>query len=311
MTENFNKHSIKELILAAFTAILIYYTSVSIFPFAIFVFPTPFVVLGVKRGYQHSILSLILSSGAIYLLDGWAGTIMMLVYAIIVSIPMIIALKKGFKAFKTMVIVTACVCILVVGLSVIMSVTEGIDIVKGFEDAVSTSIEAQIQIINKMNIPQTGDLKDMMRSSVTLMMAIIPSLLFIMAMSISMFNYYLSTTVLRRIGFGIIDVPKFYNFKLPSDILKGVVICIVGIFIFDKMGFGYTTELSLNIMMAFSFLFMLQGLAVAIFYLRKKMNPIVLNIFIVVTIIFNIRMFYIFIGLFDSIFNFRYRKRRE
>ncbi len=311
MIEKYNKHSLRELFIASLCALFIYLTSVYFIPFAFFIFPTPFIVLGIKRGMQHSILSILLTSAVIYLFEGISGALLMAGIGVLVAIPMIFCIRKSYSAFTTITVATGIGVVFVFLLSALVSQMNGIDIVKSLEAAVTRSINEQLVIMNDMNIIKMDDLDGAMNSSIAIMMAIIPSLLFIMTMLISMLNYYLSTSMLRRIGFGIIDVPKFRNFKLPSDIVVGVFITMVGTFILSKTGFQYSTELSLNLTLAFSFLFLLQGVAVAIKFLRNKINPVLLNVIIIVTLILNVRIVYVIIGAIYSALNSSLIIRRD
>ncbi len=303
MIENFNRHSLRELLIATICSLFIYFTSIYFIPFLFIVFPAPFIVLGVKRGIQHSMLSIIISCLVIYLLDGLGSVLLMGAMAIFVAVPMIICIKRGYSAFTTIAIVTAIGIVFVFVVSALVSRSSGIDILNSLEQAITKSIDEQMQVMKNLQILQDDDFQGMMKSSIAMMMAIIPSLLFIMTMLVSMINYYVSASMLRRIGFGIMDVPKFYNFRLPKDIVFGAVIMGVGTFILSLLGMGYITEISLNLTIAFSFLFMLQGLAAVILFLRGRMRPAPLYILLFITLLLGVRIVYVIIGVLYSVLN--------
>lgn len=305
MIENFNRHSLRDLLIATLCSLFIYFTSIYFIPFLFIVFPAPFIVLGVKRGIQHSLLSVLVACLVIYLLDGLGSVLLMGAMAVFVAIPMIICIKRGFSAFTTIGISTAIGIVFVFIVSMLISQSSGIDILNSLEVAITKSIDEQIQVMKNLQILQDDDLQGMMKSSIAMMMAIIPSLLFIMTMLISMLNYYTSASMLRRIGFGIMDVPKFYNFRLPKDIVFGALIMGVGTFVLSLLGMGYITEISLNLTLAFSFLFMLQGLAAVIQFLRRRMRPAPLYTLLFISLLLGVRIIYVIIGVLYSVLNVR------
>ncbi len=312
MTGKFNIHKFKETMLTALCALIIYYISVYFLPFLVFIYPTPFIVLSIKRGYWEAAIAILLSAFGIFAMEALTAAFLITILTALVTYSMGYAIRKGFSAFKVIAIVTLLGVVTVFGLSYLVSTFNGIDIINGLEVAVRNSINEQIRIIKQMNLNLSiEELKGFMESGLTMMMALLPSLLFIMTMSIAMVNYYASTGILRRIGFGILDVPKFRNFRLPKDILRGAVIMMVGIFIYRWTGFQYTTELSLNVTLVFSFLFLLQGLAVIVYLLGIRFRQPVVVLIVVGSLFLGFRMFYLFIGILDSVFNLRDRLGRN
>lgn len=307
-----NPHIVKETAISGLVALLIYYVSVSFLPFIIFAYPVPFVLMGVKRGYEYSGIAQLLAFAGVYILDGLSGGVLMAGLGILVAFPMIYALRRGYTAFQSIATVTVICLVAVMGLSFLVSNFKGVDILSNLETSVRVAIDEQVNVIKQLNIDiSIEEFKSYMESGVDMMLALLPSLLFILSMVVAMLNYYASTGLLRRIGFGIIDVPKFRNFRLPKDILRGSLLMIIGVFVLDWFGFGFTTELSLNLTLVFSFLFLMQGLAVTVYLLGIRFKSATVFLFVVLSLLLNFRLIYVVIGALDTALDFRNRLGRN
>lgn len=68
-------------------------------------------------------------------------------------------------------------------------------------------------------------------------------------------NYIVSVLILRKLGYGIVHIPRFSRFKLPNNILLGVGIMFLGTFILKVFNVLNYRTIFANITLLTSFTF--------------------------------------------------------
>lgn len=306
MLERFNKNSGIDFLLLTAISILIYIMSIYFIPLLFFILPAPLLVLGIKRGKIHGALGILVSTAFIFFLSGKWAALSMFVFCLAVYIPMLISIRRGSSAFKTMTITALSLMVLLVTTVLLASYMSGLDLVSGFEVSLKAEIENQVAMLKSMNVGLEIDaMKDYMDKGIDLMLTMIPGILFVTSMTVSILNFYLSCNILRRVGFGIVDVPRFASFRLPSNINTGVIITGLGVVIFNLFKFNYSLELALNVIFVFSFLFLLDGVAVYLYFVPKRVNKFLAYFVLVISLFMSVRIVFVILGIVDSVFNFR------
>ena len=148
---------------------------------------------------------------------------------------------------------------------------------------------------------------DELESRYKSIIVLIPSLLAVFSLSVSYINLFLSSVILRGMGFGITSKQKFSKFKLPNNIVPGIGIMFLSGFIFKKMGMGYNDAFLFNLTFLTGFVFFIQGLAVIDFLLLKKKMKLFYRVLILsINIIFvPMSSILMLIGLLDTVFDLR------
>lgn len=249
-----DKYKIRDLILFSMLSILFYLLSINCFPLIVFVIPSLFIVLGIKRGYTFLLLEGLIFILAMGLLKNFYEGLALGGLLIISSLPFIYSYKKNLSTNKTLFVSTIVFLLLTLLLTFLYS-KNGIDLVESIENMLLDSINKNIELLNGVDLGLEIDkLHDYLSSSVKILMALIPSIILVSSIFISLINYYLSFIILNFMGFGTARIDKFEFFKLDKDFLKGVFICMLGCLIFDLTGFQYSLELFLNLSFIFVFL---------------------------------------------------------
>ena len=294
-----DKYKIRDLILFSMLSILFYLLSINYFPLIVFVIPSLFIVLGIKRGYIFLLLEGLIFILAMGLLKNFYEGLAFGGLFIISSLPFIYSYKKNLSTNKTLLVSTIVFLLLTLLLTFLYS-KNGIDLVESIENMLLDSINKNIELLNGVDLGLEIDkLHDYLSSSVKILMALIPSIILVSSI--------LSFIILNFMGFGTARIDKFEFFKLDKDFLKGVFICMLGCLIFDLIGFKYSLELFLNLSFIFAFLFGLQGVAVVYFFLRKRLRSLGAGIIIFILLIMPLRSMFTLFGLLDQLFNFRFR----
>lgn len=136
----------------------------------------------------------------------------------------------------------------------------------------------------------------------------VPSILFFRSMILSIIIYLVEIYILKKLKYGDLDEIKFRSFYLPGN-----AIGISFVLYLLMLGLSYintplyTDAIFLNLQMVFNFMFIIQGISVSIYFIRKWLkNGAVKKVFIgaMCVGIFGITGVS-FIGMIDSILDFR------
>lgn len=140
---------------------------------------------------------------------------------------------------------------------------------------------------------------------------ILPSIIMISSLVIAYINYLVSALILRRLGYGIVSIPKFSRFQLPNNILLGTGIMFLGAFILKVLKLFYYETILLNITVIVSFMFFAQGLSVIDYKLIQRKTPMLLRVFIIIVFAMLLPFGWMIsiLGVLDVIIDFRKLRR--
>lgn len=137
---------------------------------------------------------------------------------------------------------------------------------------------------------------------------IIPSVLFFRSMILSIIIYLIEIFLLRRMKYDDLSEIKFKNFYLPGNaiVISFVLYLLVMGISYMKTPL-YTDAIILNLQIVFNFMFIIQGIAVCLYFINKWLKQgIDKKLFIGVLCVSIFGMTGIsFIGMIDSILDFR------
>ena len=137
---------------------------------------------------------------------------------------------------------------------------------------------------------------------------VIPSILFFRSMILSIMIYLIEIYALKKIKYGNLEEIKFKNFYLPGNAIAislVLYLLILGLsYIKTPL---YTDAIFLNLQIVFNFMFIIQGISVSIYFIKKWIkNGIDKKVFIGAVCIGIFGMTGIsFIGMIDSMLDFR------
>ncbi|NMB26603.1 MAG: DUF2232 domain-containing protein [Tissierellia bacterium] len=282
-------------------------------PLIIFLYPIFFIVLGVRNGVKYNIISLIISSLFVGLIiDNVSGIFILLIFAPL-SIGLNYMIKKRRKSFEIIAISTVILLVSFLLVINIMGDMSGVSIISQLEDSFTQALNSQIEILKDMDLSAYEVLKirDLLENAMDYVLLILPAIVIIFSLVISYLNYLISSLILRRLGYGIVSIPKFSKFKLPNNVLLGTGIMFLGAFIIKGLKLFYYETILLNITVIASFMFFTQGLSVVDYKLIEKNLGRIPRLLIILffTIILPLGWLISFIGILDVIIDFRKLRR--
>ncbi len=284
-----------------------------LFPFNLVFFPIPFVFLAVRRGIAQGMLSLVVVSITILFMVDIANALLF----ILLFLPLVYTIAEGIKSRRSSLeILGLSTAILFVSVMLFYSVTQnvtGINIMNELEESFNQVLNTQIQTFKEMGLTNFELLKTVeeLRGTYRYVLWIFPVIILVASLFISYTNYFVSVIVLRKSGLGILSIPRFSRFKLPNNVMTGVIIMLLASFAVREFNLSFSEPLLLNVMTLIWVMFTIQGLSVIDFMFNKLALKLPLRIFFLGLIIIFIPLgtLVVLVGIIDTIFDIRKYKR--
>lgn len=310
--DNIKKILIESILVISIMALYIVY-GIHFLPLLIFLIPVPFVVLGIRNGFYSNIISIILTLLiAEIILGNTAGASLIVIFGPL-SIAINYCIKNRKNSKQTILISTISFLVPFVGLIVLEGKIANIDFIKQIEEVFNQTLTVQIDMFKEMGMTNHKILQavNALEMAFTQIIVLIPSFLSIFSFLVAYINYFFTNIILKKIGYGFIVSQRFSRFKLPNNILLGVVVMFLTGFLFNWIGMEYSEALLVNLTFLVGVMFMVQGLAVLDFLLIKMKIKLVFRIILIVMNILFIPIgsLIVFVGLLDSIFDMRKLRR--
>lgn len=288
---------------------------VNYLPLLIFIIPVPFVVLGIRNDIKVNIVSLVLTLLIVQgLLSSTSGATLLLAFGPL-SFTINYCLKKRKSRTETLVLSTMAFLIPFVVLILLGGEIANINMVKEAETVFNQYLNIQLDSLEEMGLTNFKLLqtKYELKSLYNELLALTPSLISIFSVFIAYINIAISTWGIRKLGYGVVSKGNFSRFKLPNNIIPGIAFMLVTGVLFRFLKINYHEAFLLNISFLFGFIFLVQGLAVIDFFLKKTKAKLFLRIIVLSFLLLFIPAgsIILFIGLFDSIFDIRKIRRKK
>ena len=180
------------------------------------------------------------------------------------------------------------------------------NILEDFMNIVKESVNIQITIMENAGM----DLKEGFKASdiVNYINNMLPTMLFLQGMIVAFIIYTLEIFILKRIRVVNLRLPKLTDFYLPGNAISVSFTLYILVLFMDLINLNLHTDLiMMNLQLVFNFMFMLQGISVSIYYLRKWIRSGSLKMIFMSALTLSIFGFMgiSFVGMLDSIIDFR------
>lgn len=312
--DNIKKNILESIILICLMVTYIIY-GIQILPLLIFFIPIPFVVVGIRNGIKINIINIVIVSFIIsYLLDITTG-ISLLFFIAPISISFNYCIKTRKRIGETLIISTLALFTSFLVLFIIEKQILNINIMKAVEEMIGENLSTQIAFLRDMGMTNYEILEnvDFYEATYKTVMVLIPSLMVVFSLIITYVNLLLTSTILRKMGFGAHSVQKFSKLKLPSNIVSGIGMLYLLSYILIKTNVEYSQAFLSNLTFLTGFIFFLQGLAVLDFLLiRTKIKRFFRFLILGLNILFlPMSSIFFLIGLLDQIFDLRKIRKQK
>ena len=273
--------------------------------------PVPYAIIGALTDNKYSTLSIIVTFFILMFTVNPLYSISVCITSIIPGIFIGSAIRNkteddDYNKFEPIYVGTVVSMICVIVFFLISNIVFKTNILDDFMNVMKESMNIQISIMEKagMNINEAFNVSDI----VNYIRNIIPTLLFLQGMIVAFIIYSLEVFVLKRTRLVNLNLPKLRDFYLPGNAVNVSFSLYVLVLFIDLINVNLHNDLiMMNLQLIFNFMFMIQGIAVSIFYVRKWIRSGSFKMIFTSTLILSIFGFMIisFVGMLDSIIDFR------
>ncbi|OZV13901.1 hypothetical protein CIW83_00195 [Tissierella sp. P1] len=310
--DKIKKSTVESIVVISIMALYIVY-GIHFVPLLMLFIPLPFVVLGVRNGIYTNIISIIASSLIVGALLGFSSAASLILIFAPLSIAINYCINNRKSGFDTILISTVAFFLSFLILMSFEGTILNLNFVKQLEENFRQILAMQIDMLNEMGMTKYEILQtaDLLESTYKTIIVLIPSLMAIFSLSVSYANLFFSSIILRKMGYGTVNLQRFSRFKLPNNIIPGIGVMLLTAFIIKKLEIQYHEALLFNLTFLVGFIFFIQGLAVLDFLLIKAKMRLIFRILILsLNIVFiPISSIIFFIGILDTIFDIRKIRR--
>ena len=272
--------------------------------------PVPYAIIATLTDNKYSILSLIATFFILMFTVNPLYSVSVCIMSIVPGIFIGSALrnnkKEGFNKFEPIYIGTIITMICVIVFFFIGNIVFKTNILEDFMNLVKESVNIQITIMENTGI----DLKEGFKALdiVNYINNMLPTMLFLQGMIVAFIIYSLEIFILKRVRIVNLELPKLLDFYLPGNAISVLFTLYIFVLFMDLINLNLHTDLiMMNLQIVFNFMFMLQGIAVSIYFFKKWIRSGSLKMIFMSALTLSIFGFMgiSFVGMLDSIIDFR------
>ncbi len=309
------KEQIKDISLSLIFSLLYVFLVVRTSVLLLALLPIPYILLGYRNNMRTSILAMAILFTIINLMTNIyvAATIIFLFLP--VSLVIQYMLKKNYSSSK---IIGAATLVFVVSLFGTIRFEE---IVNGFRliEQMDVNFEAMLgaQIGNfkemKMSKSEINTASQIIRGTYNYIVTVMPMIMMGVSLVISYLNYKIAAFLIKKTEDENMLVPDFSMFALPSNFIMGTLVMFLAYFIINKLNIPYAAALRENLSFLIGFLFLVQGLSIIDYFLKKLGVRKFFRVLIIVlnTVLVPVGSILIIFGFVDSVFDLRKIRRKD
>ena len=271
--------------------------------------PVPFALIGTLSNIKNNIISLVITFLSLIFIVKSTYTMDIFINSVIPGMIIGIIAKKVLrdKASNKYEPIFAGTIVFILSIVVHFIISKylfKIDILEQLLNSFNQNVQAQKSILESATNSQLLDTSNILNTFRNL----IPSILFFRSMILSIVIYLVEVFTLKKMKYEDLSEIRFRNFYLPGNAILISFILYLVMIILSKMKTPlYTDAIFVNLQMVFDFMFIVQGIAVCIYFIRKwikqgintkiVLGALCIGLFGVVSISF--------IGMVDSVLDFR------
>ncbi len=264
--------------------------------------PVPIVILGMKHGFRRGLTGTVVASIIVGLLSGPFQALWMFMGFGFVGLGIGVLVAMGKSAIEvliygSMISLSSKVVLVLLSLALFGVNPFSIDI-KQMEHALTSALSVAGSSV---------DVKLLVSRWLTIMQIAVPAIFLLASIIDTFLAYIVSYKVLKKMHISMPQLLPFELWALPRSMFWGFVAGIL----FAWMGRGDVGNLwyriGINVQIVFSIAFMIYGMSILYFWLKKvKMPKVVAWIIVVVTVLQPfLSQLLVFLGIFDLWVDFR------
>ncbi len=309
MSRNTKTSSLTEAAMICGIIVLMSMASYYVLPFIDFLLPLPAIILGKRRGYKYSALSLVSASLIVMMILGLPMGFMYLFMYTPIAIALTFLIVKDKKPSTVILGGAVVMLISLIFVLYIIDIFTGVDITKQITSMFSEALEMQKNIMNTVgaNEEQIQLISDTYKYLSEYIVMLLPTMLITLSALMSVINYYIAQKVALRFKIVIRPLKDLSMFYLPRNFIFGIGFLMILTYILFTMNFANMDIILINISMIGRIALIVQGLALIKSYFIKYNVNNFLRVIIFMFIIFTpvLSNIVTMLGVIDLIIDFR------
>lgn len=277
--------------------------------------PVPIVILGLRHGIKWSVLSVLVVGLSLTLLISPLQSLAVSLGFGFLGVALGETVRRKLSLSRIMVWGTLASLISKLLLLLAVMLFLGTNSLTDNMDMLHKMMEQSIQLYSGlgMSAGQIELLQKTMEEMLRLLKIIFPVLLLLVSVLDTFFNYFICRYVLKRLDYALPAFLPFACWNIPKSLtvvlLAGLVLIVAG----NHYNLALLANIGLNMQYFSMLLFLLQGFAVTVYFLKKwrvtKPLRVVILILLFITPLFT--EIIVWLGLLDVFFDYRRLKQSK
>jgi uncharacterized protein YybS (DUF2232 family) len=318
------KAALESALIAAVSAVLLVILPfIPVLNVVVFIWPVPFIVLGARREPWAGILGLMIAG----LLLGMMFHPFLGFAVVILNFPLVLvlswAIKRRFDLFEYIVMSAGAVLLSALAFLKAFSWFMGQTVFEYIASSIRQffasnivdfsrmiDLYAQFKVIEKHISP--GEFAEVVIGQLEQFVPFVPSMLIIFSLIYGTINMLVSRMALKKLGYVLNGLPEFSDWMLPRGAGLGFMAMLLIAYVGSLLDLRNFEVVFYTVLSLCSFVFSIQGLAVATFFMKLKMSrvPTFLRAVILAVLFMIAPTFLMSLGILEQVFKLRSVYRR-
>jgi len=275
-----------------------------------FIWPVPLIILGVRHGLRWSGLALVTSGIIIAILANPLQSLFLIVGLGFIGLTLGWSIRKGSPTMVILGLGSIASFISKIAVFAMLFSFMGINPLEINTETGARATESVLDFYRSVGMSeyQIEHNKAEIVSLLELLKIALPAVIIMGAFADTFINFWVAKKILRRLGTFIPDLPAFRELVLPLPIVLFYGLSLIALYFFSEqptVAAYYRISVNFNLLCAA--LLMLQGLAVAWFYIHKHNWPGFLRGVLLTSLFITqlVPVTIVFLGIADSFLDFR------
>ncbi|NLN17077.1 MAG: YybS family protein [Firmicutes bacterium] len=265
MPRRYDTRSITEGAMLAAITVVLSFLGAYVFPYIFFIVPVPLIILVYRHGLRLGILVTVVSAILAGLLIDIMTMVVLLLVLGLVGISIGGALREQLPPQNVFALGVAASLTAYALLLFFSQTLFQVNVVDLLMDSFRHSIDQVTALYSRMGMSeeQLGEAVSMLENLMNLSRMVMPVTFLLSAILLAFVNYWLARSILGRLGSKIAWFPPFRYWRFPWHLAWGYILGL-GLPLITSEGFWIAV--AANLQFFFTYVFMVQGLAILWFF---------------------------------------------
>lgn len=273
----------------------------------VIIWPIPITLLTFKYDLKISLLSLV---ALLLIVASFVDPLTSLSLGLLYGAPAVVlgfCLKRKFAPFATIIAMSLSMFIAYIAIIKFGALLTGIDVLKEFFTIMDESVKKSQDILRGFGLgeQQINESMNQILKPETIKM-MLPGLLAITALTGSFINYYFVGVIFKRLKVNINTIKPLDEWYINNNLSFGLFFITISAWLMAYFKVENAEIVFNSVFIIFSYAFLINGFAVASWFLKKKGMARKVRILILIMVYFmGLSQILFYLGLIDYAFDFR------